>query len=780
MPHAYSLPRRPTRIGLLLSLLLLAGAVQAQAPTRSDSYYLDPYNRTGTPTLGSSTTPGLTPQFQGQPLAPPTITNQRSPVPGVNGVPGREPATDLRRDGLKPEAKPRPEFPETVETNEFQDFVAVSTGKLLPIFGHELFRGVPSTFAPVDDVPVTPDYLVGPGDELYIRAWGQIDIDYRATVDRNGTIAIPRVGVINVAGIKYQDLSAFVKTAVSRVFRNFELTVTMGRLRSIQVFVVGQARRPGSYTVSSLATLVNAVFAAGGPSARGSMRSIQLKRGNQIVADMDLYDLLVYGDKSKDAALLPGDVIYFAPIGSLVALSGSVNTPAIFELKAQTPLKNLIEWAGGLTSTAQTQLATIERIEERRTRVVARASLDAAGLAKTVKDGDLVTVFPISPRFENAVTLRGKVAMPLRYPFHEGMRIRDLIPERDALITPDYYLRKNLALRVEVKDEGRLRTEVRNLLDEINWDYAVVERLNREDLTPLLLPFNLGKAILEKDDENNLALQSGDIVTVFSKDDMSVPIAKRTRLVRLEGEFLHSGVYQALPGETIPQIIKRAGGLTQNAYLFGSEFTRESTRLLQEKNYETTLNRLEREAELAAAERARSVVAPEDAQALAAQAAAQKGVIARLRQVKPTGRIVLELPESPKLEDLPNLVLEDGDRVYVPPQPAMVSVYGSVFTEASFLYKPERTVSEYLDNAGGPTNRADKGQIFVLRADGSVAATERSWFGYRLSVSRVMPGDTIVVPEDYDRTSFVKNLKDWTQILYQFGLGVAALEVLRN
>jgi len=784
--------------------LTSSGLAHAQVTPSFDSYNQNQTSRT----LGGSS---LTPQFQGQPLTPPTITNRRdTPEREIPGV--RRPGAGREEAGPegKPEFRPQPEAAEPLETNEFQDFVAVSTGKLLPIFGQNLFRGVPSTFAPVEDIPVTPEYSVGPGDELYIRAWGQIDIDYRATVDRNGTISIPRVGVINVAGIQYKDLTGFVKTAVSRVFRNFQLTVTMGRLRSIQVFVVGQARRPGGYTVSSLSTLVNAIFAAGGPSVRGSMRSIQLKRGNQVVTDMDLYDLLVYGDKSKDVPLLPGDVIYFAPIGPLVALSGSVNTPAVFELKADTPIKKLLEWSGGMTTTAQTQVATIERIEERRTRMVEKFSLDTAGLTKTLKDGDLLTVYPISRKFDNAVTLRGTVAMPLRYPYHPGMRIRDLIPEREALLTPDYYLRKNLAVRRgdilsgdrlqsgarlraedyvrqelavrrgDSKGQERLRTEVSNLVDEINWDYAVIERLNREDLTTQLLPFNLGKAILEKDDANNLELKAGDIVTIFSKDDMSIPVAKRTRLVRLEGEFKHAGVYQAEPGETLQQIIQRSGGLTPGAYLFGAEFTRESTRAQQQKNYEETLNRLEREAEQQAAERARNVLSPEEAQSLTAQATAQKSVIARLRQLRPTGRIVLELPEQAEVKDLPQIVLEDGDRLYVPPQPAMVNVYGSVFTEASFLYKPQRTVAEYLEHAGGPTKRADESQIFVLRADGSVASTERSWFGLRLSVAKVMPGDTIVVPEDFERTSFTKNLKDWTQILYQFGLGVAAIKILRD
>src|SRR5260221_2745186 len=205
------------------------------------------------------------------------------------------------------------------ERNEFQKFVMQSIGRDLPMFGSNLFRTVPSTFAPVDNIPVAADYVVGPGDEIQIRAWGQIDVDYNAAVERDGTISVPKVGVINVAGIKASDLPAYLKTVFRRTFRNFQLTATLGKLRSIQIFVVGQAKRPGTYTVSSLSTLVTALFAAGGPSSKGSMRGIQLKRGNRVAADLDLYDLILSGDKSKDAQLLPGDVIYIAPAGQLVA-----------------------------------------------------------------------------------------------------------------------------------------------------------------------------------------------------------------------------------------------------------------------------------------------------------------------------------------------------------------------------------------------------------------------------------------------------------------------------
>src|SRR5215471_7078811 len=302
----------------------------AQMETQPDQQYLPNQGQAGL--AGATTAPAGTP-IPTSPLT--TITNRpaapqpapttaltpgaRTPFPGSNL---QERIREFEFDQLQQDVQA-----EQRERNEFQKFVMESTGRDLQIFGQNLFRTVPSTFAPVDNIPVTPDYVIGPGDEIQIRAWGQIDVDFSAVVDREGAISVPKVGVINVAGVKASDLPAYLKTVFGRTFRNFQLTATLGKLRSIQVFVVGQAKRPGTYTVSSLSTLVTAVFASGGPSTRGSMRNIQLKRGNLVVADFDFYDLIVSGDKSKDAPLLPGDVIYIAPVGPQVAVTGSVKLP---------------------------------------------------------------------------------------------------------------------------------------------------------------------------------------------------------------------------------------------------------------------------------------------------------------------------------------------------------------------------------------------------------------------------------------------------------------------
>jgi protein involved in polysaccharide export with SLBB domain len=725
-----------------------------------------------------TTTPGMAapataPALTVQPVQSPVITNVPAQPRLLQLVPDAQPAGRV--------AEPATAAPLAAdEKNDFQDFINASTGQKLPLYGYDLFRRAPSTFAPVENIPVTPEYLIGPGDELLIRAWGQIDVDYRATVDRNGAISIPRVGTVQVAGLKYQELSIAVKQAVSKNFRNFELLVTLGQLRSIQIFVVGQARSPGAYTVSSLSTLVNAVFAAGGPSTRGSMRAIQLKRGNGVVTEFDLYDLLLRGDKSKDAALLPGDVIYFPPAGPLAAVSGNVKNPAIYELKGPASVVTLVDYAGGLTTTAQTKKVTIERIENRDTRVVDQFTLDTGGLARTVKDGDLVSVYPISPKFENAVTLRGNVALPLRHPFKDGMRVRDLIPEKEALITRDYYQRKNTAVLRDSVPQGELAASVRRLFDEINWDYAVIERQNTDDLSSILIPFNLGKVVLEGDPAHNLPLRPGDIVTVFSKSDINAPAARRPVVVRLEGELNHAGVYQALQGETLRQLVMRVGGVTPDAYLFGTEFMRESTKKQQEERLRQAIVQYEQDLQRAAATRARNVTGAEDAASLKAEAEAQQSILSRLKRLQPTGRIVLELGEEATLANIPEVPLEDGDRLVIPQRPSMVSVFGTVYNESAFLHKPDKTVSDYLAQAGGTRKEADKGNMYVLRADGSVISNQGSFFTSSLNGAKLMPGDAIIVPEDLHRTTWMKDMKDWTQIFYQFGLGAAAIKVIRN
>ncbi|MBL8485385.1 MAG: SLBB domain-containing protein [Rhodocyclaceae bacterium] len=699
------------------------------------------------------------------------------------------------------------------ETNQFQGFIERETGLQLPMFGANLFRDAPSTFAPIDDAPVSSDYVIGPGDEIILRIWGQVDGDIRTFVNRAGTISIPKVGQLRVAGLTYQDLGGAIRTAISRVYRNFELSVELGQLRSIQVYVVGSARAPGTYALSSMSTLLSAVFSVGGPSSRGSMRHIVLKRSDKVVTELDLYDLLVTGDKSRDVPLQPGDVIFFAPVGPLAALAGDVNNPAVFELAGpNASVDQLIAWAGGLATTAATGKVTLERFDARRIRQVDEFALDAQTGSKQVRDGDLLRIYAISPRFNNAVALRGFVEQPIRTAWRAGMRVSDLIPDKTALIARSFWFKRNQVEMAGARahtlegsgqsvpgsngraesgrsrsgnlarlpgDEASLRRELKRM-EEVNWDYAVVERI-QDDLSTALMPFNLGKAILEGDPANNLELRPGDIVTVFSKSDIDVPVAKQSRYVRLEGEFRAAGVYKIEPGETLRQVVARIGGVTDNAYLYASEFTRESTRASQQEQLKRALDRMEQEAASVNLEVAGQNTTTDDEQQFKASVAARQALIAKLRTIKATGRIVLHLPpDTHSASAIPDLVLEDGDRLFIPSKPSEVSVFGSVFNQNAFIHGDDRRVGDYLDLAGGPTKNADKSQIYLLRANGEVVSAQSAGWFRGINGQAVMPGDAIVVPEKFERYSFTRELRDWSQIFYQFALGVGGLKVLKN
>ncbi len=795
---------------------------------------------------------------------------------------------------------------------DFQKMVASTSGQVLPIYGRDLFRGVPSTFAPVDQVPVTPDYVIGPGDEVRIRVWGQVNFNADVKVDRSGDIYLPQVGRIHVTGTAFSDLSQQIRAQIARVYRNFDLTVDLGQLRSIQIFVVGQARRPGAYTVSSLSTLVNALFASGGPSVQGTMRGIQLKREGKVITTFDFYDLLIRGDKSKDARLLPGDVIFIPAVGPQVALTGSVRKPAIYELirgegtgpesgasQSSNSIQELINDAGGLSTIASGSRMSIERIDDHRDRETVEVALDTAGLATVLRDGDVVTVLSIVPKFQQTVTLRGNLANPGRFAWHQGMKLSDLIPDRPSLITRNYWWRRaqlglaspefqpldgrgalfqpmipgylpkplapmtsttplgsanfgtppqtmsqpyaqevvpgwqtqpsdnaqnpgalpdnsstsnsstsntsnaqrSTAIAAQAESSGSTlagqqsevitqnvatagpKVGVTLSAPEIDWNYAVIERLDPNTLKTSLLSFNLGKLIINHDPTQDLLLQPGDVVTIFSQADIRVPLNEQTKFVRLDGEIVSAGVYSVAPGETLRDVVQRAGGFTPNAYIFGSEFTRESTRVFQQQRLDEYVQSLELQIQRGALNAAASAVSAQDTAAANAASVNQQGLLSKLHQLRATGRIVLEVkPDSTGVDSIPDIQLQDDDHFIVPSVPASVNVVGAVYDQNSFLYKSQRRAGDYLQLAGGPNRDADKGHIFIIRADGSVYSKERAngLWGNNFAATRINPGDSIVVPEKVLGTSVLRSFINWSQVFSQLALGAAAISVLHN
>jgi protein involved in polysaccharide export with SLBB domain len=784
-------------------------AASAQDTNRSDLFNQELPASSVTPTVGdaasaSGSTSGTVRKTR--------ITNGQASELGAtvrsgNGRSDRIGAAAVDRDeqrrqnaGLQHKSQSQSQSEIDKEPSEFQKFIADNTGKLLPVFGSEFFANTPSTFAPISNAPVPSDYPLGPGDELMIRGWGTIDIDYRAIIDRNGTISVPTIGNVVLAGVKAGDAQNVIRAAVGRLYKGVNVNVTFGQLRAITVYVVGQADRPGTYTVSSLSTLVTALFASGGPNANGSMRHVQVKRGGKIVAELDLYSFIGKGDKTGDIKLLDGDTIYIPPAGGFVALVGKVNSPAIYELKnSGETIESLLGFAGGLPVVADPRRAFLERIDpnKSRPRSVEEFALNSEGLQRPLKNGDVLNVVPITPDFSNAVVLRGNVDQPVRAPFRAGMRISDLIPSREYLITRNSIKRQNstVAAGDNEKDTrenaGGIASRIGSLIDEINWDYAVIERVNRSDLSVQLIPFNLGNVFSNPAGADNLQLQAGDTVTIFSQNDVAVPMSKRQVFVRIEGEVKVPGVYQMTASDTLQTLIAKAGGPTSNAYLFGTAFYREEVRKEQQANLERAADRLEAQIRNEQSTQAANLRAmnPADAAAATVQLEAERKIaqerVTRFRKLQPSGRIAFGLdPNDRSFAHLPQVTLQNGDRLVVPSRPAFVHVFGAVNVEASPLWKPNTRVSDYLKVAG-TTVDADIDNAFILRVDGTVVSTEsQGWFFGKIGGVEVMPGDTIVVPEKFDRqtawSKFTQGAREWTQILANLGLGAAAVKTLRQ
>lgn len=774
-----------------------------------------------------------------------------------------------------------------LEETEFQRFVLNATGQSLRLYGYNLFDN-PNSYSAVQAAPVPAGYVLGPGDQLSVQVTGLVDISDRLVIDRDGRVNVPKVGPLTLAGVPFSDAEKVFTAHLGKVYRNFTVHLTMGRLRSIEVFLVGQARNPGKHLVSGMSSLINALFETGGPNSNGSLRSIEVRRMGKVVASVDMYAFLAKGDNTSDVPLLAGDIIFIPPAGARAAILGTVNAPAIYELRGKETINDVLSMTGGLPTLAAPQKAQLERVDASRdiARYVKDFALNQEGLNLELKAGDILTVFQISPQISNVVTLQGNVASPLRYTFKDGMRISDLLSDKRLLIPGSYWLKINhgattgnysrpevnldyatiqrldpLTLRTRTvafnlskaiaKDKvedlelmsGDIVTVYRpdqagaetensvsitgevvggtrrfvwrpnfaikdiipsgqwlidyysywqrasgeSLRNNINWDYAQVIRRVPADLSSKAITFNLGNAVLRGSTEDNIKLEPGDQIALFTTAQLAVPLEKRFQSVTVSGEVSVPGKYQLLPGETLPQLIKRVGGLTPQAYLFGLEVNRESVRTRQQENLGTLIRRLESQSQsqsgFIAANRAGTD--PVAAAAIVQQQQLSLRLqIDRLKALKSNGRVSLELdPRGQSLADLPDLPLEDGDQVVVPSKPGFVAAFGSVNNENVFIYKPGKTVGDVIKSAG-LTDDAEPSQAFVLRADGSIIARadRGGFFGGSFESLAMMPGDTLVVPAQMDRetryNAIIRGFKDWTQILSNLGLGVAALHSL--
>lgn len=408
----------------------------------------------------------------------------------------------------------------------------------LRLFGLDFFGLPPSIVDPPPETPVPPTYSLGPGDALNIRLWTKTieETTYAPTVAPDGTIFIPLVGVITVRGLTLDQVRALLLQQFSRFYQDVRLEVTLGKIRSVQVFVTGEAARPGGYTLSALSTAFNAIYTAGGPSVRGSMRKIRLIRNNENVGDMDLYRFLLTGDKSQDYSLESGDTLFVPVIGDVVSIRGATVRPALYELKGGERLKDLVEMAGGLQAEAYLGQAQIERIQGNKDRIIVDVNLSAAleggetDQNLPLRNGDAVRILPVLDIKSNFVEIEGHVKRPGNYESKPGMRVSHLV---------------NAAEGVSI--------------EEIYWERANLFRI-LPDRTTKIIPFNLGKA-MQEDEEDDLTLQPWDKVVIYTHEEA----AWLDRTVSIRGGVQKSGTYPRREGMRLKDLIFAARGLLPEA-----------------------------------------------------------------------------------------------------------------------------------------------------------------------------------------------------------------------
>lgn len=430
---------------------------------------------------------------------------------------------------------------------------------VLKPFGYDLFSQAPSTFAPVTDVPVPADYVVGAGDQLSVQLYGSQNKSFKLVVGRDGRVNFPELGPINVGGQTFDSVRASLESRVSRQMIGVKASVTMGDTRSIRVFVLGEANRPGSYTVSGLGSVTSALFASGGVKPIGSLRDIQLKRQGAVIRRIDLYDLLIRGDTSNDAKLLPGDVIFIPPVGSTVIVDGEVKRPAIYEIKGETSVAEVVQLAGGLTPEADNTRVAMVRVNEQRQRVVLNVPLSAAeGRSERLRNGDSLRVLRLRPTLDSGVALDGHVFRPGAVAWREGLRLSDVIGSVDEL-KPNADL-GYILIRRELPPDRRIAV--------LSADLSAALRSPGSRADPELAPRD--RVIVFDSEAGRRQALDPLLAELRRQADPDRPSA----IVRVDGRVKAAGEYPLEPGMRVGDLLRAGGGLQDAAFGGRAELTR--------------------------------------------------------------------------------------------------------------------------------------------------------------------------------------------------------------
>jgi protein involved in polysaccharide export with SLBB domain len=728
-------------------------------------------------------------------------------------------------------------------------------------FGYSIFASRVSTFAPVTNVPVGNDYVIGPGDQLRMLMWGRINNTLTLNVARDGSVMIPEIGPLQVAGLTFDQTKRLIEGHAGQI-TGVQVEVTMGKLRTIQVFVVGEVVQPGSYTVSALSHVSNALAASGGITKVGSLRRIELRRGNHVVRSIDLYNLLLNGNADGDEQIEPNDVIFVPVIGPVAGVAGDVKRPAIYELASNgQSLASVVRLAGGISAFGYSQRVQVERIENHDKRIALDIDLnDIRSQRFDVRDGDLIKVYPVLPQQHDIVQVRGNVNRPGKYQWHPGMRVSDLIDAAEG-VAPHTFFRYALIRRQEgrekaihmlpvdlgeamsdhlatpenitlnqqdeltVFNESQMRYlpmvqvfgEVRNpgyyvlsqgmrvtdllylaggLKDDAYQQQAELARtevVNGSHTMHTTIDINL-RAALDGETDHNPTLVANDQIFVQRASDWHLPW-----VVMVRGQVARPGPYTIHDGERIASVIERSGGLLPDAYLPATVLIRQSIKREEQERLDEARRRLR--AQVAHLQMNPQLLTASAQQANPQNSAMQAQTLQMVERVlsetegqQASGRLVIHMHPLDELANSPdNIALLDQDQLTIPRRPAAVNVLGQVYNPAAIVFRPGLTTRDYLEQAGGPNEDADKDHIMVVRANGAVLTDEgikqskRSTMFPLLPVvsgglmsAQLEPGDTVYVPEKLIFENKMQETATIAQIVANAATGLAVVGILAS
>jgi protein involved in polysaccharide export with SLBB domain len=763
--------------------------------------------------------------------------NNALPIPKLPEPPKQQ--TNIPKNIKKPIVKNQSIIPieqnKTINGtgNSFKDYVYLITGQYLERFGANFFNNV-SQQTIVNSKPLPENYILDTGDELII----QIDhIEVSGTnsyvIDTNGIIFLPVVGPLKISGHRLSKAVSLIKEHINKTLKNASINILNGKARLNNIYITGNAKSPGVYNSFGFHSFIDVIFLSGGPNDEGSMRAVDLIRNQSIIATIDLYDFFNNGVVSDNITLIHGDTINYRNKINEVVTYGAIEKPAIYELKINETLTELIYFAKGLSPLANLSSSTVQRIIDDGRKIIRIPKEKETKLQ--MMSGDIVFFDLVAPDLKNIVTIGGPSIIDKKFGWSPRLKVSDIIKTPESLISLKFnqnnhsnksWITSNVsgvngekykedeknALISNSSNDSIYFTDdsgitnsflndslvdrynkIDNILDEdekyrqskyiekifneqnlnsIDWEYALITR-KKNNLNKEYININLRKAIVDNDPAHDILLLPGDRITIF--DSNSLLRKNNNQLViALKGFVNKPGIYNVPNGTSLAALIENYGhGLSINADINSLKFIRSSLKEKQKESIKLFIDTAESEFINNASDSLDQILNPLDSSTTLQIIQFKKNLLDKLKKIEPEGRLVLT-----KNTKLNNVSLKNGDTIIVPEVSNHINIHGEVFgRRVSVPFKTKLSITDYIRYSGGFTNAADTKSMFIVRASGEVLPAIKKGLIFNKYIP-LYPGDSIVINSKLTDKNLGKELRDWSQILYQFALGVAGLKVL--